>query len=72
MKFTLSGLEGIKKTHITMDKGIVLYDSIIISADKIAGAINEKTSFGADVESIGSEDLSQFPKDCGFLGLFCD
>jgi hypothetical protein len=72
VKYTLSGLKGIKKTYITMDQGIVLYDSVVISAEQIEQAIKEKTSFGAEVAMVGPEDPSKFPKDCGFLGLFCD
>ena len=72
VKLTLSGLEGIKKTYVSLEQGIVVFNPKIASADRIAQAINEKTSFEAQVASVGEEDPQAFPKSCGFLGLFCD
>ena len=72
VKPMLSGLEGIKKTYISLKEGWVLYDSNLLTAEEIAETVNTRTSFGAKVIQTSPEDLSKFPKSCGFLGLFCD
>ncbi len=72
VKLTLSGLEGIKKTYISMKEGVILFDSSRVTAEQIVETIKSKTTFDAKVVHIGPEDLSKFPKSCGFLGLFCD
>jgi hypothetical protein len=71
VKLTLSGLDGIKKSYVDMEKGVLIFDPKVISVEQIVEAINKNTPFQASASSIGEVNLEEFPESCGFLGLFC-
>jgi hypothetical protein len=70
VKLTLSSLDGIKKSYVEMEKGILIFDPNKISAEQIAKTINKDTPFQAKVIAVGEVNLADFPKNCGFLGHF--
>jgi hypothetical protein len=55
-----------------LDRAFVVYDINLITPEKIAITITQKTDFGAKVLDTGEVNPELLKSDCAFLGLFCD
>ncbi len=55
-----------------MDKAFVIYNTQVVTPEKMIDAINEKTSFGAELLETGKINSELYKTECSWLGLFCD
>ncbi len=70
VKSSLSGLEGVKGSKITLTYGEVWFDPNQVTPERIVQAIRG-ASYGANIVNVREVGADTIPEDCGFLGLFC-
>lgn len=70
VKSSLSGLEGVTASKISLTEGTVWFDPELTSPEQITRAIT-RAGYRAQVSELNPADPDSIPEDCGFLGFFC-
>ncbi|MBL4825989.1 MAG: hypothetical protein MK515_10120 [SAR324 cluster bacterium] len=70
VKSSLSGLEGVTASKISLTEASVWYDPQKTNPQLIVAAITN-SGYGAEVLEVQAVEANSIPNDCLFLGWFC-
>ena len=70
VKSSLSGLEGVTASKISLKEAFVWYNPQMTNPEQIVAEIT-KSGYGAEVLEVKSVESNSIPKNCLILDLFC-
>ena len=70
VKSSLSGLEGVTASKISLTEGFVWYNPQKTNPEQIVSAITS-SGYGALVQEVKSAEANSVPQNCLFFGWFC-
>ncbi|HBL56118.1 MAG TPA: heavy-metal-associated domain-containing protein [Candidatus Lambdaproteobacteria bacterium] len=70
VKSSLSGLEGVTASKISLTEGLVWYNPIQINPEQIVAAIRG-TGYSAEILEVQSVERNSIPQNCLIFGWFC-
>ena len=70
VKSSLSGLEGVSASKVSLTEASVWYDPQKTTPQQIVLAIS-KSGYGATIQQVKSAEVNSVPQNCLFFGWFC-